>query len=299
MKLILFLLRASWPIVLLAGLIGGLSGVASVALVATMLHTLHDPSASSLAAVGLFAALCVVVLATQIGSHVLLSRLTQRSIARLRMGLCQRILAAPLRHLEEIGSHSMLGVLTGDVGVLSQAMNGVPVLGVNFVILICGSIYLGWLSPSLLAGSLFFGGLGVASYWYSSGFARRYVDRSRAAQDVLLKHIRTMTDGLKELKMHHDRRREFVDDVLRPAEELLCESRFVGDCVHDAAISWGRLTFFIAMGVLLFVWPRIRPVDSATLTGFALTILYLMGPLEQIIGWLPLLAWVVGSVAQI
>ncbi len=68
---------------------------------------------------------------TQIVSQVLLSRLTQTSITQLQMGLCRRILESPLKHLEEIGDHRMLASLTGDVGVISQAMNGVPALGVN------------------------------------------------------------------------------------------------------------------------------------------------------------------------
>ena len=79
--------------------------------------------------------------------------------------------------------------------------------------------------------------------------------------------------------MHHARRREFVDDVLEPVEKSARQSQFVGDCLHNAAIAWGRLTFFIAIGLLLFAWPKINHVDAATLTGYALTILYLMSPL--------------------
>ena len=46
----------------------------------------------------------------------------------------------------------MLGCLTGDVDLVSQAINGVPVLAVNLVVLACGAVYLGSLSLSLLAG---------------------------------------------------------------------------------------------------------------------------------------------------
>ena len=95
---------------------------------------------------GLFAALCVVVLVTRIGSQWVLCRMTQANIAELRIGLCRRILASPLKHLEEIGIDRMLGCLTGDVDLVSQAINGVPVLAVNLVVLVCGAVYLGSLS---------------------------------------------------------------------------------------------------------------------------------------------------------
>ena len=226
------------------------------------------------------------------------SKLTQNTVSKLRLGLCRRILESPLKHLEEIGSAKLINALTGDVGIVSQAMNGVPVLGVNLVILICGAVYLGSLSMSLLAGALVFGFLGIASYWYSSRGAQKYVRRSREAQDVLFNYVRGLIDGVKELKMHHDRRRVFVEQI-EQSETLVRESKVIGDCLHDAAISWGRLTFFIALGLLLFLWPRMTKVDSTTLTGYALTILYLMSPLEQIIGWLPFLSWADGSVSQI
>ena len=158
---------------------------------------------SSAATMGLFAALCVVVLVTRVGSQWVLCRMTQATIADLRIGLCRRILASPLVHLEEIGIDRMLASLTGDVDLVSQAINGVPVVAVNLVVLACGAVYLGWLSLSLLAGCAVFAVLGFASYWYSSRWAGKYVTRSRQAQDVLLKRVRGLIEGVKELKMHH------------------------------------------------------------------------------------------------
>jgi putative ATP-binding cassette transporter len=274
MSLILFLLRASWRAVLLAGLVGTASGAASVALVTMMIRTVGNPHGSSLAFTGLFAALCAVVLLTRVGSQMLLSRLTLATVSQLRVGLCRRILESPLARLEEIGIDRML------------------------VVLLCGGVYLGWLSPRLLLGALVFSGLGIGSYWYSSRWAQRYVRRSREAQDVLMKRVRGLIEGVKELKMHHDRRREFFREVA-DAQESVRSSQFLGDWLNDAAIAWARLTFFIAIGLLLFAWPRIFPVDSATLTGYTLTILYLMSPLEQIVGWLPYLSWASASVSKI
>jgi len=299
MKLVLFLLRASWRVVLLATLAGGVSGAASVGLVAIIVRALNEPEASWSVLVGLFVALCAVILLTRICSQVLLSWLTQTSISQLRMGLCKRILDSPLKHLEEIGAHRMLASLIGDVSVISQTMDGVPVIGVNFVVLVCGTVYLGWLSPRLMLGAVLFCVLGIACYWYSAGFARRYLRRAREAQDHLMKHIRGLVEGVKELKMHHARRREFVDAVLEPAERLVRRNQFTGDCLYDAAISGGRLMFFIAIGMLLFAWPKIQPVDPATANGYTLTILFLMSPLEQIMGWLPFIGMAAVSVVQI
>jgi len=298
MKLILFLLRASWRVALLAALIGALSGGASAVLVALIIHFLGQPDPSSGTLVALFTALCAVILVTRIVSQMLLWWLSVNSTSQLRLGLCRRILESPLRHVEEIGDHRMLASLTNDVAVVSQAMNGIPTLGINLVILACGGVYLGWLSMSLMLVALAFCLLGMAIYWYTSEWADRYVERARQAQDIVFQHIRELIEGIKELKMHGPRRRAFFDH-LGDSERVVRERQFLGDSLYDAAIAWGRLMFFIAIGLLLFAWPRLTHVDRETLTAFAFTIVYLMSPLEQIMGWLPMMAWASTSVAQI
>ena len=301
MKLILFLLKASWRTVLLATLAGGASGGASIGLLILIVTAMRQPGAPSWLIAGLFAALCAVVIATRIGSNVLLRRLTQQSISRLRMGLCRQILNAPLRQLEEIGTHRILGTLTDDVGVISGAMKVVPALAVNIVMLIGGAVYLGSLNPGVLAALVVFAILGVGTYRYASRFAMRYGKRSREAFDVWLRHIRALVHGVKELKMHYDRRREFTEEILDPAEATCRESKILCETTFDAAVVWGRSLFFVAIGLLLFVLPHITilHIDKTVLAGCGFTMLFLISPLEQLVAWMPSMTHASVSVAHI
>ena len=175
MKLIWHLAKQSWKPLVAAGLLGGLAGVTNVSLLALIHRALQRPGAAAGWLVALFAGCCLASLLTRIGSQVFLVRLSQNSISRLRFGLCQRILESPLRHLEEIGTHRMLGSLTGDVLVVAHALNGLPTLCVNVVMLLCGAVYLGILSGTVLAGAVVFTVLGIASYWVSSRRASKYI----------------------------------------------------------------------------------------------------------------------------
>lgn len=299
MKMIWFLLRASWKVVLLAAAIGALSGVASVGLVAIILRTLQREGFPTVELAVYFALLCIVILATRVATQFFLARLSQNTLSQLRLGLCRRILDAPLRHLEQLGEERLLSTLTGDVFLVSQVMIGIPHVGVSVVILFFGSIYLGTLSPALVVWALLFLALGVATYWYLAAFAQVYVERGRAAQDVALRHIQTLIGGVKELKIHGPRRREFYGDILTTAEKQVRQHEFTGAWLQDTATAAGQLLFFVAIGLLLFVWPRVQPEDPETLTGFTLTILYLMSPVEQIMAWLPFIATASASIATI
>ncbi len=288
MKLLLFLLKASWQAVTLAALLGAASGVASMGLIAIIHRTLQAPQGATSTLAIAFAGLCVVVLVTRIVTQILLTRIAQHTISRIRMQLCRQILNAPLRKVEEIGEHRLLACLTGDVITIAFAANGIPVLCVNITILISGGIYLGMLSPVLMVCAVVVCVLGIASYQLSGRYANRFVRQGREAQDGLLKQIRVLTGGVKELKLHQKRRREFVEDVLAPADARVRDNQTKGFCLQAAAISWGRLIFFLAIGMLLFVWPKMQAIDQAALTGYVLVILYLMSPLERIMAWLPL-----------
>ena len=299
MKLALLLLRTSWRAASMGVLLGLISGASSVALVVLILRIVQDPHASAAAVGGLFAVLCVVVLLSQVGSQVLVARLTQESVHQLQIGLCQRILESPIRHLEQIGSPRMLASLMGDVSVISQAMRGAPLLAVNMVMLLIGAVYLGSLSMSLLLAASAYCLLSLLSYWCVAAWAHRYVKRSREQQNLLQERVQELVGGIKELKMHDSRRREFLSQALVPAGTTARQSQFIGDVLQSVAIGWGRLLILAALGLLVFVWPRFSHVDAVTLGGYVLTVLYLITPIEVNVSWIPSMSSAVASARQI
>lgn len=284
----LFLLRASWRTFLLAVLVGAASGLSSIGLVA-LVHRALRPGGGPTWLAGAFVALCVVALATRILSQSILVRLSQSAISRLNLHLCRRILDVPLERLEQIGSHRLLTALTNDVTVIAMAANGLPTVCVNLVVLAAGMAWLGWLSPVLLAASLVFLVLGVAAFRVSARYARRRLKQAREDQDVLMRHVRSLIEGVKELKLHRPRREEFLTRALQPADAEVRRHQAAGLIIQSANVAAGRLLFFVAIGLLLFVWPRFHAIDAATLSGYTLTILFLMSPLEGIMAYLPLM----------
>jgi putative ATP-binding cassette transporter len=299
MKLITFMLRASWQIVLLATLAGSISGASSVGLIALIHAALRRPDPSVPTLAWAFAGLCVLVLTTQIASQLLSIRLSRGATKRLSQHLCERILDAPLRRLEEVGGHRLLATLTADVANITQAINGIPALCVSLVTLLCGMIYLGWLSPPLLCAMFVFMVLGVISYKVTSSRASHYMEIAREHRDTLMRHVRAMIEGTKELKIHHRRREVFLNEVLEQAHARVHEQQIIGSSIQAVAVTWGRLLFFVAIGLVLFVWPLLRPIDGPALTGYTLTILYLMAPLGQILSWLPTIMWASISLRKI
>ncbi len=293
MKLFLTLARSSWGVGLVSAILGALSGVASLTLITLIHHALTASDASSSASQWnrwlphAFAAACMFVLVTQVTAKFMLVRLSQATAARLRYELCSKIISAPLPTLESVGQHRLLATLIDDVGAITYALSSFPAVCANALVLVCGLIYLASLSPILAAATILMAGLGVGMFLGGIRAGNRSLCQAREDQDEVVKQLRAMIVGIKELKSNSSRCLDFVYDVLLPADSRMRHSLIRGQSIQGFSHSWGRLFLFIGIGLLLFVWPMLSPVSNATLTGYVLTILYLTYPLDGILGWLP------------
>jgi len=288
MKFFLFLLKQSWKIVVIATSIGALSGVASLGLIALIHHSLRSPEMPGVRAMWLFIGLCVAVLVARVTSQLLLVRMSQGVISRLIRYLTSQILRVPLRKLEEIGAHRLLTTLTTDVQIIANAMNSLPHLCINGAILTCGLVYLAYMSLPLFGAVLVMTIIGVISFRLPVRNARKHLRNAREDQDTLMKHIRGLIDGTKELKLNRPRREAFLAEAVNVADANLRERQTKGQTIQAVAVGWGRLLFFVVIGLMLFLWPRIEPISMNTLAGYTLTLLYLMAPLEGMVAAMPL-----------
>jgi putative ATP-binding cassette transporter len=292
-KLVSFLLRTSREIevshsmIVLALVAGLLSGVGYTVLVGLVNAALTDRSVSPLL-LG-FIALGVVVSAARLLSQGLFDLAGTKATFSVRLQLCRRILANPLRKLEEIGPHRLLATLSEDVTEISNALLQVPRLIMNLVIVLACLVYLGWVSWPLLLATLGFMVVGVVTYYVPLLRANQYVWRLRDERDVLFSHLRALVEGAKELKLHQRRRQVFFEADLVPSSASIQRASVVSYAIFVATQVWGNLFFFLTIGFLLFGLGPER-VGREVLTSFVLILLYMISPIEVILLSMPLLA---------
>ena len=274
-------------IVIVAGIVSGVCNTALIALINEAVNS-GGPPPGRLA--WWFGGLCLVIAATRFVSGAMLVRLMQRAVYDLRMSLSRKIIAAPLRLLEHLGAHKLLVTLVNDVPRISDAIIALPLLFMNVAILTGCLVYLGLLSWRLLLGVVFFMLLGILSHQLPVMKATQHFGRARDAMDTLVKHLRALIGGVKELKLHRRRRESFITELLEPTAFSMQRENVIGETIWAAAGSWGQILFFVAIGLVVFAAPRMSALGGQTLTGYTLTILFMMGPLDFVLNTLPRLA---------
>src|SRR6185295_5201522 len=150
-RVVFLLLRVSKDVprsrVLVASIIvaGLISGLCNTLLIATINSSLHQTQAPTSTIVLTFAALCFVLASLRFVSGALLVHLMKKVTVSLRLQLCRKVLNAPLRLLEQLGSARLIATLTSDVRSITSAYIFLPGLCMNFAILLGCMIYLCWL----------------------------------------------------------------------------------------------------------------------------------------------------------
>ncbi|OUL29894.1 ABC transporter ATP-binding protein [Nostoc sp. T09] len=288
MNLIYFLLRSSWGMVAIAIVTGFLSGGSSAGLIALISSAANPDTQSPLTSIAWgFVGLVIVALITSIISQVMLVRLSQNAILQLRMGLSHQILASELSHLEQLGNPRILATLTEDVQAVANAVYLIPFLCIDLAMVFGCLVYITWLSwlVFLMVFGLMVVALGSCQWLLRGG--GKLLALAREDQDVLFKHFRTVTEGVKELKLNYQRRQVFLEKQLQSTAIRYRNHNVQGLTLFATTTSWGRFIFFFAVGFLLFALPNLITINPHTLSGFILTFTYLMLPMDNIVNNLP------------
>jgi putative ATP-binding cassette transporter len=285
MNLIWLLLKASWLNAAIAVLTGLISGGCSAQLIALINTAISGNSSNNL--VWYFIGLALLALVTGIISQFLLINLTQEAVYNLRLRLSRGILSSPLRNLEELGANRLLATLTEDVQTLSNTVFLIPFLCIDIAIIVGCLVYLGWLSGIVFVAAVIFIGAAIANIQLLINKVNRYFKLAREEDDRLFKHFRSITEGIKELKLHASRRQAFFEEELQVSAGTSRQYKTTALTTGAIAIGWGQMLFFTIAGLLVFGLPQLVPVTPSVLAAYILTLTYLMTPITNILDRLP------------
>lgn len=149
-------------------------------------------------------------------------------------------------------------------------------------------IYLGWLSYKLLLILLAILTMGILGLMVLERRAKSHLRMARAEFDHLVGHFRTLTEGAKELRLHRSRREAFFSNALKMTAEMVKQHNVAGGTRYAMLGGINQVLYFFVIGFTLLGVPIfISDISNRVLVGYALTLLYMRGPLITIIGMIP------------
>jgi putative ATP-binding cassette transporter len=284
MTLLRFLVRYSPSMVIWTSAAALLSGACNTLLLVLITAAMSRHGNLGTALVVAFCALGLGRFITNALAQVTLAHFSQATTARLRLDLVSKILSVPLRQIEELGAPKLMVALTEDILEITQATLSIPIFAQNFAYLLGGAVYLAWLSMPVFLGMFAFGVVGAVTYrmLIRSGFG--HLSAARDGQDRLFQHFRSLTEGIKELKLHRARREAYLKEDVAQAAAVCQRHNVAAELRFIIAQNWNQLLFLALIGLIIFALPRVASFSQQAMTGYIIMTVFLMGPLQGLLG---------------
>lgn len=280
------MLRPLIPWIAFSSAMGVGAGAATVALLATINAVLNRDAGMEGNALLIFLALCVIALGGRAASQITINRVGQRLVASIRQSLAQKILSAPIDALERYRTHHLVPILTQDVVLLSDAIYVLSTTVVSLATIIGCMVYLVTLSPFLFALVFVAFSLGGVAQHFFQARAMTGFRKAREHEERLQTAYKDISEGAKELRIHRARRMKMFNGHVEREIEAICSVNSQAINTYVAANSFGSAMYFLLIGLIL-VWAALRTVEPSLLSAFVLVLLYLRGPVDQVLGMLP------------
>jgi putative ATP-binding cassette transporter len=290
MKIVWLLFRSNSRRTIAIVLLGLLSGAASTGLIAAANSSLYSGAQAKYSHWMLALAFTVAVL-FKVGSNLSAGLLLGRSLQDITLSmcaeLCRKVAATPLPRLEEIGGPRVMTCLTDDIEALSNAIYSIPGLIIDLAMLAGCGLYLTWISRGAAMAVVVLVVLVTIPYRFMVAKAHVSIRRVRDSRDTLFQHFRSLVEGIKEIKLHNDRKNAFLEEDVDGTAKYIRQQNIMAMNRYAVAEGWSQFMYFILLGVVLFAFPSLYHVSPKTLTAYVFVSLYMMGPILGLVGSIP------------
>jgi putative ATP-binding cassette transporter len=287
---LLLLLKPFWPLVTVSIVLGMLGGLSITTLLALINQALHSTAGLSQGVVLAFAGLCLMALLSSILSDIGTNHVGQHIIAKLRKELGEKVLSAPIEQIERFRSHRLIPVLTHDVDTISDFAFAFAPLAISLTVTLGCLGYLAMLSWPIFLLMLVAIAIGTGAQYVARSHGMKGFLAARDAEDELQKHYNAIAQGAKELRIHRPRRQRMFRQRIQGTADHICDTQIRAINIFVVAKTFGSMLFFVVIGLALAMqsyWPS---ADKTVMSGFVLVLLYMKGPLEHLVGTLPIVS---------
>jgi putative ATP-binding cassette transporter len=271
------------PRILFMSIISGLANMAVIAIVTSAV----DPQLRLRYLFFYYVLIMTVYLLGQRYAQINLIKFTREIIDDIRGRLIAKIFSTSYQRFERIDKGKIYTTLNDDVETVGRSADQITMLITNVFTSAGAFLYLAsmafWTAIILFALIL-----AIASVYYLvSRSTVVYFEQARDIRNTFMSLINGIVDGYKEISMHRNKKMEYTADVEEVAREYKEKTATAGIRFVNAFLI-GESMLVILLGGIVFAIPRLFPsVQTYVIMSFVIIVLYLIGPVNAILGAIP------------
>jgi putative ATP-binding cassette transporter len=210
-------------------------------------------------------------------------------IRKIRVRIADKIRRSELRFIEETGSASLYAPLTKDTNLISQMAIVLVMAGQSVIVLVFGALYLAWLSPMSLLSTVIFIGITMMIYLSHEKKISEELYSASQKETQFFETFGHILEGFKELKINR-RKNDDVFEHIKQISKETNELKVASGLKLVTTMMFTQISFYLLLAILVFIMPLFSPTHSDVIFKITAAILFIIGPVTQFVGSIPMIA---------
>ncbi len=223
-------------------------------------------------------------------SLTMTASLIQHIVFSIRLRFLDKIRNTGLMAFEDIGKSQIYTVLAENTETIFDASRLIANAGSSAVMLIFSFLYIGHLSITAFFLAVIIISGGVSIYLINQKATGEDLTECLKKENEFFDGVNHLLDGFKEIKMNTAKSRDLYEGRIQQISTEACdinirtEYRFIDNYIFAQAF------FYILLATIIFLLPQITDLGYGIITNITAVVLFMVGPLGNIVEALPLVA---------
>lgn len=216
-----------------------------------------------------------------------LIKITFKIVYDMRMRLIRKVFLTSYQRFEGLEDGRVFATLNNDTGQVASSANIIVSLITSFITAVCAFVYLFTIAFWATAVTLGVIIIIAVLYAYVGARARVHFEEARDTLNVYMGLLNGLLDGFKELSLRTNKKKLYETDISDTSLEF--QDRMARASINFVnAFLVGESLLLAVLGAVSFAIPRLFPdITVFTLMSFIMVLLYLIGPVNVILGSIP------------
>lgn len=227
------------------------------------------------------------------------THIVENIIGNTRNRLAGKIRAADLASLESLGNAPVFNAISSHAADISRGSTGIVSAASSLVLLICAFLVIYFLSST--ACLILIAALACLIGLFLADRARILAGMTAvsAQENEVVRDFNDLLGGFKEIKMNSARNRDFFAHRIQPAVSTARQLRVETSLVVNQSVLLATSSLFLLLGAVVFLLPTLAPDDAPKLARIATIVVFIFGPLSEVIGVYPYFTQAIAAIREI
>lgn len=280
---------------------GGFAGLVSTFLIFTLTAAANKAAAKHSVTTELLL-VAVALGALWMSKNYLMRRTTmvvEEVIKNIRLRIGTKLRNSDLASYEAIGKAPFYNAISSHATAISRAAPAVVSAATSLVLLSCALAAIFFLSSTAFLILIATLGAIISVLYFNREEMLVRLAQFNKEDNQFVKGFDDMLDGFKELKMHSGKNHDFFHNHLEPKAEVCREIRVnTGMIVNQSVLVASCALYVLLASIILFV-PTLSPADTVQLARIATLVVFIFGPLGEVVSVFPLVTEATNSIREI